>query len=65
MPNVTPLSVLLFVQAVLLALTQLQSTSPQVSQIIAIVLIVVNAALAVFFQTSPGKTTFARMTIKK
>lgn len=65
MPNVTPFTVLLFIQAVLLGISQLQFVTPIVSQVIVIALIVVDAALAIFFQTSAGKAVAARYLIKK
>lgn len=65
MPNVTPLTILLFVQAVLLGISQLDFVTPDVSKIIIIALLVINAALAIFFQTSAGKVTAARLLIKK
>jgi hypothetical protein len=65
MPNVTPLSVLLFLQAVILGISQLDSLSDELSQVLVIAIIVVNAALATFFQfTAPGKALFARLLIK-
>lgn len=63
-PNVNAYTLVLFVQSVLLGISQLDFVTPVWSRIIVIGLIVVNAALLFLFRTPSGKRLLKRTTVK-
>ncbi len=60
-PNFNLYTILLVIQGVLIALTQLAGIPADVQTYIAIALIVVNALLAGLFQTPAGRKLAVRM----
>lgn len=65
MPNITPLSVFLFLQMVLMGISKLDALTATVSLVITIALIIIDAAILVFFNTAPGKVVAQRLMVKK
>lgn len=65
MPDLTPINWFLFAQMVLLAVSKLPQLSSDLSTIVTVLLILVDAALLVFFRTQAGKAFAARHLVKK
>lgn len=63
-PNVNVYTIVLFVHAVLLAVSQIESLPAPWPQVLVVALAVVDAALAVFFRTTPGKAAARRVLMK-